>query len=72
MTFDIVTTMAINKLEKTQIELMKTAICRDFYLSCKQKSDLKVGLELERLPVYKNSHRAVDYFVANVLYLFLR
>jgi len=72
MTFDIVTTMAIKKLEENQIDMMKTAICRDFYLSCKQKTDLKIGLELERLPVYKNSNRAVDYFGANGMYRFLR
>lgn len=72
MTFDIVTTMAIKKLEENKIDILKTAICRDFYLSCKPKSELKIGLELERLPVYKNSHRAVDYFGANGLYRFLR
>lgn len=72
MTFDIVTTMVIKKLEENKIEMMKTAICRDFYLSCKKKTDLKIGMELERLPIYKNSYQAVDYFGANGMYRFLR
>ncbi len=64
--------MAIRKLEENQIDILKTAICRDFYLSCKTKTDLKIGTEIERLPVYTNSFEAVNYFGANGLYRLLR
>lgn len=64
--------MAIRKLEENKIDTMKTAICRDFYRACKQKNELKIGIELERLPVYKNSNKTVDYFGANGLYRLLR
>ena len=64
--------MAINKLEQNKTEAMKTDICRDFYLSCKQKSALKIGMELERLPVYKTNGEAVSYFGPNGMYRLLR
>ena len=64
--------MAINELKQNKIDVMKTGICRDFYLSCKPKTDLKIGMELERLPVYKTNGEAVGYFGTNGMYRFLR
>lgn len=64
--------MAIRKLEENRIDVLKTSICRDFYLSCKSKNELKIGAEIERLPVYTNSYEAVNYFGPNGLYRLLR
>ncbi len=72
MTFDIVTTMTIKKIENNRTDILKTEICRDFYGACKLKNNHKIGLEIERLPVYKNSNSAVDYFGANGMYRLLR
>lgn len=64
--------MTTKKLEQNLTDSMKTDICRDFYLSCKPKTNFKTGIELERLPVYKATNKATDYFGANGMYRLLR
>ena len=64
--------MNTTKIENNKINALKNEICDDFYKSCKSKNNIKVGLEIERLPVYKKSYMAASYFGSNGMYRLLR
>ena len=64
--------MNTKNLEINNIETFKKEICKDFYSACKQSQNFKIGMEIERLPVYKKTNSAVNYFGENGLYRMLR
>ena len=64
--------MTTKKLEKNRISEFRENICQDFYDACKDENNLMIGLEVERLPVYKKSCNAVEYFGGNGMYRLLR
>ena len=64
--------MKIKDLKTNNIETFKNDVCQEFYSACKTSNNLKIGLEIERLPVYKKTNEAVNYFGENGLYRLLR
>lgn len=64
--------MKTKNLKNNNIEEFKNIICMDFQNACKKITGLKTGLEIERLPVYKKTNKAVNYFGENGLYCLLR
>ena len=61
----MITTQTKERVEYQDIREIYTA-------GCKSKSDLKIGLEYERLPVSSQSHNAVDYYPEAGICNFLR
>lgn len=65
----MITTQTKERVEYQDIREIYTA-------GCKSKSDLKIGLEYERLPVSSQSHNAVDYYseagICNLLRTFAK
>ncbi len=61
----MITTQTKERVEYQDIREIYTA-------GCKSKSDLKIGLEYERLPVSSQSHNAVDYYSEAGICNFLR
>lgn len=61
----MITTQTKERVEYQDIRAIYTA-------GCKSKSDLKIGLEYERLPVSSQSHNAVDYYSEAGICNFLR
>ncbi len=64
--------MKTKDLKFNNIKELKSDICKDFYNAFKTTNDFKIGMELERLPVYKKTSETVNYFGENGLYRMLR
>ena len=64
--------MKTKNTKTNNIEEFKMEICEDFYKACKKTSDLKIGMEIERLPIHTKTNEAVNYFGENGLYRLLR
>lgn len=57
---------------ETKEKLEKSDILNIFYKGCKPKSEHKIGLEYERLPLKNNNYKMVDFFEDKGVCNFLR
>lgn len=57
---------------ETKEKLEKSDILNIFYKGCKPKSEHKIGLEYERLPIKNNNYKMVDFFEDKGVCNFLR
>ena len=57
---------------ETKEKLEKSDILNIFYNGCKPKSEHKIGLEYERLPLKNNNYKMVDFFEDKGVCNFLR